>query len=83
MLTVESWLASMERSSSVGDTAMPDDKSKSGGQDRDRIDVGQDYELRNWAKVLKTTPERVKEAVQAVGDRVDKIRQYLKSDKPK
>lgn len=62
---------------------MPDDKSKSGGQDRDRIDVGQDYELRNWAKVLKTTPERVKEAVHAVGDRVDKIRQYLKSDKPK
>jgi hypothetical protein len=56
---------------------MPDDTSKSGGQDRQRIDVNQDYELRDWAKSLNTTPERVKEAVQAVGDRADKVREYL------
>jgi hypothetical protein len=62
---------------------MPDDKSKASGQDRERIDVDQDYELRNWAKVLKTTPDRVKEAVRAVGDRVHKVRDYLKSDRPK
>ena len=57
---------------------MSDDKSKSGGQDRERINVHQDYELRDWAKSLSTTPERVKEAVQAVGDRADKVREYLK-----
>lgn len=56
---------------------MSDDKSKSGGQDRERINVNQDYELRDWAKTLGTTPERVKEAVQAVGDRAEKVREYL------
>ncbi|HWI80840.1 DUF3606 domain-containing protein [Ramlibacter sp.] len=61
---------------------MSDNKSKSQGQDRDRINVHQDYELRDWAKSMHTTPERVKEAVQAVGDRADKVREYLgQSDK--
>ncbi|TFZ00966.1 DUF3606 domain-containing protein [Ramlibacter henchirensis] len=62
---------------------MADDKSKSQGQDRERINVNQDYEARGWAKSLKTTPQRLKEAVHAVGDRVSKVREYLKkSDKP-
>lgn len=56
---------------------MSDDKSKSHGQDRERINVHQEYELRDWAASLKTTPERVKEAVQAVGDRADRVREYL------
>jgi Protein of unknown function (DUF3606) len=63
-------------------TIMSDDKSNSGGQDRQRINVNQDYELRDWAKSLNTTPERLKEAVQAVGDRADKVREYLGQDKP-
>lgn len=46
---------------------MSDDKTKSGGQDRQRINVNQDYELRDWAKSLDVTPEQVKEAVKAVG----------------
>ena len=61
---------------------MSDDKSKSGSQDRQRINIHQDYELRDWAQSLHTTPERVKEAVQAVGDRADKVREYLAQDKP-
>ena len=56
---------------------MPDDTTQSSGQDRQRINVNQEYELRDWAKSLNTTPERVKEAVQAVGDRADKVREYL------
>lgn len=62
---------------------MPDNKSATGGQDRQRINVNQDYELRDWAKSLGTTAERLKEAVQAVGDRADKVREYLGSDKPR
>ena len=62
---------------------MADDKSNSGGQDRTRINVNQDYELRDWARSLNTTPERIKEAVQAVGDRAEKVREYLESDKPR
>ena len=61
---------------------MSDDTSKSQGQDRQRINVHQDYELRDWAKSLNTTPERLKEAVQAVGDRAEKVREYLSHDKP-
>jgi len=57
---------------------MSDDKTKAHGQDRERINIHEDYELRDWAKSLKTTPERVKEAVQAVGDRADKVREYLR-----
>ena len=67
---------------SQGATHMSDDKSQSQGQDRQRINVNQDYELRDWAKSLDTTPERLKEAVQAVGDRAEKVREYLKNDKP-
>ena len=61
---------------------MSDNKSQTGGQDRERININQDYELRDWAKSLNTTPERIKEAVQAVGDRVEKVREYLSQDKP-
>ena len=56
---------------------MPDDKSNSGQQDRERINVNQYYELRSWAKSLNTTQDKIKEAVQAVGDRADKVREYL------
>lgn len=62
---------------------MADDKTRTGGQDRARINVNEDYELRDWARSLDTTPERIKEAVQAVGDRAEKVREYLKSDKPR
>jgi hypothetical protein len=53
---------------------MADDKTKSGGQDRERINVNQDHELRDWSKSLGVTTERLKEAVAAVGDRVEKVR---------
>jgi len=58
---------------------MSDDKTKAGGQDRQRINVNEDYELRDWAKSLNTTPERIKEAVAAVGDKADKVREYVES----
>ena len=29
---------------------MADDKSKTGGQDRQRINTGQDYEVQDWAR---------------------------------
>jgi hypothetical protein len=56
---------------------MSDDKTKANGQDRERINVHEDYELRDWAKSMHTTPERIKEAVQAVGDRAEKVREFL------
>jgi hypothetical protein len=60
---------------------MSDDKTKVGGQDRARIDVHEDYELRDWSKSLGVTPEELKKAVAAVGDRAEKVREYLKGSK--
>ncbi|TFZ00602.1 DUF3606 domain-containing protein [Ramlibacter henchirensis] len=61
---------------------MADDKTKAHGQDRERINVNQEHEVRDWSKSLGVAPERLKKAVAAVGDRVKKVREYLKSDKP-
>ncbi|AEG94024.1 DUF3606 domain-containing protein [Ramlibacter tataouinensis] len=56
---------------------MSDDRSKSQGQDRERINVHQDYEVQDWSRSLGVTPEKLREAVAAVGDRADKVREYL------
>lgn len=47
---------------------MSDDKTKSGGQDRTRISLSDDYEVRDWAKKLGVTPDELKAAVKAVGN---------------
>jgi hypothetical protein len=46
---------------------MSDDLSKRGGQDRTRINVNQDYELRDWAKKFGITRDELKEEVRAAG----------------
>lgn len=38
----------------------------------------QDYEVRDWAKSLGCTGERLRQAVKAVGNSADKVRDYLK-----
>jgi hypothetical protein len=57
---------------------MSDDKTNASGQDRKRINVNQDYELRDWSKKFGVTPDQLKEAVAAVGDQADKVESYLK-----
>ncbi|WP_280154856.1 DUF3606 domain-containing protein [Piscinibacter sp. XHJ-5] len=57
---------------------MPDNLKNRGGSDRTRIDVNEDYELRDWSKKFGVSPEQVKEAVQAVGDQADRVEQFLK-----
>jgi hypothetical protein len=61
---------------------MSDDLKKRGGQDRKRIDVSQDFELRDWSKKFGVSQEQLKEAVAAVGDRADKVEEHLKGRKP-
>jgi hypothetical protein len=56
---------------------MSDNRTHSGGQDRTRINIHQSYELRDWSKSLGVTPEELEQAVKAVGDRADKVREYL------
>lgn len=57
---------------------MSDDKSKTGGQDRKRINLNEDYEVRDWTKSLGVTEQQLRDAVKAVGDSADKVREHLK-----
>jgi Protein of unknown function (DUF3606) len=57
---------------------MSDDTSKRGAADRSRINLEQDYEVRDWSKTLGVTKEELVAAVKAVGNSADKVREYLK-----
>ncbi|CAN7762317.1 DUF3606 domain-containing protein [Pseudorhodoferax sp. LjRoot39] len=57
---------------------MADDKGQTAA-DRQRISIAEDYERRDWAKSLGTTEDKLREAVQAVGNSADKVREYLRS----
>ena len=56
---------------------MSDDRSKRGQQDRSRIDVNEDYELRYWSKELGVSPDELKSAVQKVGPSTKAVREHL------
>ena len=58
---------------------MPDDKSKPGGQDRRRINVSEDYEVRDWSKKFGVSAEQLKAAVEAVGNDPQEVEKQLKS----
>ena len=57
---------------------MADDRTQRGGQDRSRINLNQDYEVRDWAKKFGVSPDELKNAVRAVGDRADQVEAHLK-----
>jgi hypothetical protein len=57
---------------------MSDDKSKTGGQDRKRISLSEDYEVRDWSKKFGVTPDELKAAVKAVGSDAAAVEAHLK-----
>jgi hypothetical protein len=57
---------------------MSDDKSKRGKQDRMRINIHEDFEVRYWSKELGITPDQLKELVQQLGASAETIRQAVK-----
>lgn len=60
---------------------MSDNKDLRGGQDRKRINVNQDHELRDWSKKFGVSPDQLKKAVEKVGDRAEAVEQELKGDR--
>ncbi|MDM0022322.1 DUF3606 domain-containing protein [Variovorax saccharolyticus] len=56
---------------------MPDDTSNRGAQDRARINVNEDHEIRYWTQALGVTQAQLREAVAAVGVGADAVRQHL------
>ena len=57
---------------------MSDDKTKTGGQDRTRISLSEDYEVRDWAKKFGVTVDELKAAVKAVGNDAKAVEAQLK-----
>ncbi|WP_332825312.1 DUF3606 domain-containing protein [Ramlibacter sp.] len=45
---------------------------------KERIDVSYDYAVCAWARHFNVSEKKVKEAVAAVGDEADKVREHLK-----
>ena len=60
---------------------MPDDLSKSGGQDRKRINMQQDFEVRDWSSKFGVSADELKKAVEAVGNDAEKVGEYLRGRK--
>jgi hypothetical protein len=57
---------------------MSDDKANRGTPDRDRIDMNDPDEVRNWMKSLGVSREDLQRAVEAAGDRAERVREYLR-----
>jgi len=56
---------------------MADDLKNRGAQDRARINVHEEHEVRSWTQSLGVTREQLESAVKAVGTSADAVREYL------
>jgi hypothetical protein len=57
---------------------MADDKTLRSPQDRSRIALGEDYEVRYWSEKFGLDNDRLAEAVKAVGNNADAVERRLK-----
>lgn len=57
------------------------DNTKQTGLDRKLISLEEDYEVRDWTQSLGCTPGELREAVKAVGNSAEKVREYLAKKK--
>jgi hypothetical protein len=56
---------------------MSDNKDLRGQPDRSRINIHEDYEVRDWSRKFGCTPEKLKEAVKVVGPMAEDVRRHL------
>ena len=56
---------------------MADNKSNTGSPDRDRINMSEDYEVRDWTESLGVSREQLQQAVDEVGSSASAVRAYL------
>ena len=57
---------------------MSDNLQKAGQQDRSRINVNEEWEVRHWTEALGVSREELERAVAEVGVSADAVRQHLK-----
>lgn len=60
---------------------MSDNLQKSGQQDRSRINVNEEWEVRHWTEALGISREELERAVSEVGVSADAVREHLKKRK--
>ena len=58
---------------------MTDNTADRGPEDRSRISLGQDYEVRYWSQRFGINEEELRTAVEEVGPAVSDVEQYLAS----
>lgn len=56
---------------------MTDDPTKKGPQDRSRISMSEDHEVRYWTAALGVTRNELQKVVDKVGNSVDAVRKAL------
>ena len=56
---------------------MADDPAKRGSQDRNRINMNEDYEVKYWTHHLGVSREELKRAVEKVGNSAAAVRKEL------
>ena len=59
---------------------MPDDPTKRGKHDRERINIHETYELRHWVERFNISPDRLKDAVAKVGPMAENVAKYLQKE---
>ena len=57
---------------------MADNLQKAGQQDRSRINVNEEWEVRHWTEALGVTREQLEKAVAEVGVSADAVREHLR-----
>lgn len=56
---------------------MSDNLENRGPQDRSRINVHEEWEVRHWTEALGVSKEELERAVKAVGPSVNAVREHL------
>ena len=56
---------------------MADDKSNRGNPDRQRINLNQPHEVRDWAKKFNVSEAELQAAVAKVGNQADDVSKHL------
>jgi hypothetical protein len=59
---------------------MADNKEIRGAQDRERINLNEDYEVKYWTERLGISAQELKQAVQSVGPMVKDVEKKIKSN---
>ena len=57
---------------------MSDNLQKAGQQDRSRINVNEEWEVRHWTEALGVSREELERAVAEVGVSANAVREHLK-----